>query len=200
MPFAAVAGVLFTVALFFGLWQLVGQPLEIIARPVGPLVDYTPKRVVAPIIIVDVEMLIHEPPRPKLTIPGLGLDTIDESTVRMRPDLVRVGGVSRAGVRQGGGIPMGVDRDAMPIIRVDPVYPPSFEARGIEGWVRVQFNVTETGAVSDAIVVDSKPGDPFDEAALEAVARWRYHPRVVNGEATDRVGLQTLIRFTIENR
>jgi protein TonB len=95
---------------------------------------------------------------------------------------------------------MGVDRDAMPIIRVDPVYPPSFEARGIEGWVRVQFNVTETGAVSDAIVVDSKPGDPFDEAALEAVARWRYHPRVVNGEATDRVGLQTLIRFTIENR
>ena len=51
----------------------------------------------------------------------------------------------------------------------------------------------------DAVVVASEPGTIFDEAALKAIARWRYNPRVENGEAVERVGLQTIIRFELEN-
>ena len=65
--------------------------------------------------------------------------------------------------------------------------------------MRVQFSVTSIGTVRDAVVVDSEPDVVFDQAALKAIARWRYNPRVENGEAVERVGLQTLIRFTIEN-
>jgi protein TonB len=199
IPVAVVAGVLCTLAVFFGLWQLVGQPLEIIARPVGPLIDYTPKRVVKPIIIVDPVVLIHEPPRPRLTIPGVGLDTVDESAVRVRPDLFRTSVPRQIGGARGG-MPMGVDRDVTPLVRVNPAYPPREERLGIEGSVRVQFDVTAVGAVRNAIVVASEPRGVFDEAALEAIARWRYNPRIVSGAAVERVGVETLFRFTIDDQ
>ena len=63
----------------------------------------------------------------------------------------------------------------------------------------MQFSVTAIGTVRDAVVVASEPGTVFDEAALKAIARWRYNPRVENGEAVERVGLQTIIRFELEN-
>ena len=98
-----------------------------------------------------------------------------------------------------GGLPVGTDRDALPLVRVNPDYPPGPLSRGTEGWVRVQFSVTVVGTVRDAVVVASEPRSIFDEAALKAIARWRYNPRVVNGEAVERVGLETIIRFDIEN-
>jgi protein TonB len=65
--------------------------------------------------------------------------------------------------------------------------------------VQVRFTVTAAGTVRDALVVASQPARVFDGAALEAVARWRYNPRVDGGVAVERVGLQALIRFTLEN-
>ncbi len=65
--------------------------------------------------------------------------------------------------------------------------------------MQVRFSVTAAGTVRDAVIVASEPGTIFDEAALKAIARWRYNPRVVNGVAVERVGLQTIIRFELEN-
>jgi protein TonB len=65
--------------------------------------------------------------------------------------------------------------------------------------VQVRFAVTPTGAVRDAAVVASEPGTVFDQAALAAVARWRYNPRVEAGVAVERVGLETLLRFTLDD-
>ena len=62
----------------------------------------------------------------------------------------------------------------------------------------MQFTITETGTVKDAVVVNSDPKDIFDEAALKAIARWRYNPRVEGGVAVQRVGVQTIIRFELE--
>ena len=47
-------------------------------------------------------------------------------------------------------------------------------------------------------VVDSEPGTTFDQNSLKAIAGWRYNPRVENGEAVERVDLQTIIRFELE--
>ncbi len=95
---------------------------------------------------------------------------------------------------------MGVDRDAVPLVRIDPEYPQRELVRGTEGWVQVQFSVTGGGTVRDATVVASEPRGVFDEAALEAIARWRYNPRVEGGVAVERVGLQTVIRFQLQNQ
>ena len=63
----------------------------------------------------------------------------------------------------------------------------------------VRFTVTAIGTVRDAVVVESEPGTVFDDAALKTIARWRYNPRVENGEVIERAGLQTMIRFALEN-
>ena len=90
-----------------------------------------------------------------------------------------------------------VSQDLLPLVRIPPTYPPEALRQGIEGWVRLQFAISVTGSVKDAIVVAADPQNIFDQAALNAIARWRYNPRVENGEAVERAGVQTVIRFEL---
>jgi len=71
----------------------------------------------------------------------------------------------------------------MPLSRQPPQYPYKAARRGIEGWVRVSFRVTETGTVEDVQVLESEPAGVFDQAAVKAVYRWRFKPRTVKGQA-----------------
>jgi len=74
------------------------------------------------------------------------------------------------------------DRDFMAISRLPPRYPYRAQRQGIEGWVRVSFLITEQGEVQDAVVIDADPKDSFDQAALRAVAKWRFKPRIQDGK------------------
>jgi protein TonB len=94
----------------------------------------------------------------------------------------------------------GSDRDVVPLVRIAPDYPPRALQRGIEGWVQVQFTITPTGTVKDAKVVNAEPKQMFDDAALKSIARWRYNPKIENGTAVERVGVQTIIRFQLEGQ
>lgn len=91
----------------------------------------------------------------------------------------------------------GVDTDAAPLVRVNPDYPPRAASAGIEGWVQVRYTISASGAVINAEIVDSSPPRVFDDAALKAIARWRYNPKVENGQAVERRGMQTMLRFTL---
>src|SRR5690606_16630698 len=73
----------------------------------------------------------------------------------------------------------GADREAVPLVRINPTYPARAAANGTEGWVRVQFDITASGAVTNVVAVESEPGTVFDAAAVDAVARWRYNPSIV---------------------
>jgi protein TonB len=64
--------------------------------------------------------------------------------------------------------------------------------------VKVQFTITTTGTVKDPMVVDADPKNIFDDAALKSIARWKYNPKVEDGAAVERVGVQTIIRFQLE--
>lgn len=77
-----------------------------------------------------------------------------------------------------------LDRDIMVVSRQPPQYPFRAARRGIEGWVKVSFLVTETGNVEDVEVLESDPPGVFDQAAVRAVYRWRFKPRTVDGKAT----------------
>lgn len=58
----------------------------------------------------------------------------------------------------------------------EPHYPRSAAARRLSGSVRLAFTVNDAGETEDAQVMDSEPADVFDEAALNAVKRWRFDP------------------------
>ena len=92
----------------------------------------------------------------------------------------------------------GSDRDIIPLVRIVPDYPPRALSRGLEGWVIVQFTITATGTVKDAKVVESS-SSIFEKAALKAILRWRYNPKVEEGVAVERRGVQTKLVFQLEN-
>ena len=86
----------------------------------------------------------------------------------------------------------------LPIVKVNPVYPPRAQSRGQEGWVLLEFTVTETGAVVDPVVIEAQPPGVFDEAAKKAAVRFKYKPRIVDGKGVRVPKVQHLITFKIE--
>ncbi len=74
------------------------------------------------------------------------------------------------------------DRDFMAISRIPPRYPYRAERKKIEGWVKVSFIITELGTVHNAVVVDAQPKGIFDKAALQAIVKWKFKPRITNGK------------------
>jgi len=96
-----------------------------------------------------------------------------------------------------GGVGFGVsDGEYLPIVKVAPVYPSRALSRGLEGYVIVEFTVTRTGTVRDAIVVEST-SSLFERAATEAALKFKYKPRVIDGEAVEVPGVRNKITFEI---
>jgi len=69
---------------------------------------------------------------------------------------------------------------------VVPEYPRTAQRRNITGWVDVSFTVTPEGTVQDVGILDSSPREVFDEAAIEAIERWRFEPPTENGLPVSR--------------
>jgi protein TonB len=90
------------------------------------------------------------------------------------------------------------DGEYLPIVKVQAVYPRRALQRGIEGFVIVEFTVTTTGAVRDPVVVEANPKGIFEQAAMDAALKFKYKPRVVNGEPTEVSGVQNRITFKID--
>jgi protein TonB len=195
VPFSVVAGTLSSVAIFLGLAQLVSASFDVAPSAEARIIEFTRQIVETPLENRRDPKVTREPPilRPgPVRISGSeqsGTDLVDYGGPSISPVIERKGLVLR-----------GIDGDAIPLVRPNPDYPASAISREIEGWVQVQFSVTAAGTVRDAVVVESEPGTTFDEAALEAIARWRYNPRVVDGVAVERVGLETVIRFELDEQ
>ena len=79
----------------------------------------------------------------------------------------------------------------------EPVYPPQALRAGTRGWVELEFTITPSGAVRDIDVVSAEPAGVFERAASEALAAWRFRPRVVNGRPVAQRSTVTL-RFDID--
>ena len=98
-----------------------------------------------------------------------------------------------------GGIGFAVtDGEYLPIVKVAPVYPSRALTRGLEGYVIVEFTVTRAGTVRDVSVVESTSA-LFERAATEAALKFKYKPRVIDGEAVEVPGVRNKISFEIRD-
>jgi periplasmic protein TonB len=91
------------------------------------------------------------------------------------------------------------DGEYLPIVKVAPVYPRRAQQRGITGYVLLEFTVTSTGAVRDPVVIESQPEGIFDNAAIQAALKFKYKPKVVDGEPVEVAGVRNLIKFELED-
>jgi protein TonB len=148
----------------------------------------------------------REAPKPRQAPPGLTVAKTldpDEAVAELLPvmspglelgDATSLGGGGGGGGGGAQGDGTG-DRDVLPLVRIDPEYPPRAQQQGLEGYVIVEFTISPAGTVKDLRVIESQPAHVFDQAVLNAVRRWRYNPKVENGVAVARPGVQTRLSF-----
>lgn len=91
------------------------------------------------------------------------------------------------------------DGEYLPIVKVEPVYPRRAQQRGIEGFVLLEFVVTTSGAVRDPVVIEASPPGIFDQSAIRAALKFKYRPRVANGERMEVSGVRNLIMFRLND-
>ena len=82
--------------------------------------------------------------------------------------------------------------DVIPVVRIDPQWPREALLEGIEGWVEIEFTVQPDGSVTDPRVVDAQPRRVFDRSAVRAILRWKFKPRIVDGQPVSRQATQRI--------
>jgi protein TonB len=131
---------------------------------------------------------------PQTNLSQSSLDMGGEAIAVIAPTVEAKANV-RANVSLGAG---GTDRDTIPLVRIEPDYPMRARQRGIEGWVVVGFTITPAGTIKDAKVVQASPPGVFDEAAVRAVSRWKYNPKIEGGVAVERPGIMVRLDFKLD--
>lgn len=90
------------------------------------------------------------------------------------------------------------DGEYLPIVKVAPTYPRRAAQRGIEGYVVVEFTVTTMGTVENPRVIEADPANIFDSAALRAVGKFKYKPKMADGKPVAVPGVRNIIRFELD--
>lgn len=135
-----------------------------------------------------------EPEAPPPEAPRPQLDPTDAS-INITNTAASISGADLGGI---GGLGLGAaDGEYLPIVKVAPIYPRRALQRGLEGYVIVEFTVTRQGTVKDVIVIEST-SSLFDRAAVDAASKFKYKPRVVNGEPIEVPGVRNQITFKLE--
>jgi len=92
------------------------------------------------------------------------------------------------------------DSDVVPIVRVNPQYPLRASEKGIEGWVAVEFTISKTGTVKNPRVIGNYPNSIFDREALKAIRKWKYNPKIEDGEPVERPGVKVRLTFELDKK
>lgn len=90
-------------------------------------------------------------------------------------------------------------RDLVPLVVIQPDYPFKAMIREIEGYVVVEFTVREDGSVLNPFVIESKPDDIFDEAALRAIQQSRFQPRQAGADALVAANVRMRFAFKLKS-
>lgn len=86
--------------------------------------------------------------------------------------------------------------DMLPLVLVQPDYPRRALLNGVSGHVLVSLSVSAQGLVTDVRVLDATPSGWFESAARAAALKFRYKPRIIDGQA---VAVEdVLYRFAFE--
>ena len=193
---AAVGGVSVAVLLFLGMAVMVVPPDDFSLNREEPvLVDFSSRRQDS---ASETRSRKKPPPPPEapvtpqsntqdqtpapVTAPALSLSPL--STDLSVGDLV-----SSSGLLDGVSV---ADAEVAPLVRPPAVYPARAKMRNIEGSVTARLTIRPDGTVSDVEIIQAEPQGVFEREAMRAMYRYRFSPKMVNGEAVTQTATQTL--------
>lgn len=120
-----------------------------------------------------------------LDLPGFSMDSLNS----LQGDVL---GDTRDVVMTG----EAVDVPPRPTRRGAMSYPVTAKAEGIEGYVILSVLISATGEVEDVKVLESQPGDTFEQVAVRGVRDWKFQPAQYQGKQV-RVWAKQKIRFDL---
>lgn len=90
------------------------------------------------------------------------------------------------------------EREYMPLTEIQPRYPEKALLRNIQGTCVVLYTITKTGSVTDLRVDESRCTSAlFHAPSLRAASKFKYSPRIVDGEEREATSVARLFRFSI---
>ena len=184
-------GTLITLVLFFVMQAVIAtDEARLNEAPDGKLLDFV--RLEEDQDLQTKQRKPKPPPPPDEPPPDMPKPEFESSDISQGGDVGAVDVDVNLNV-EGGGVSS--DGEYLPIVKVNPQYPRRAQTRGIEGYVLLEYIVTKTGAVRDPVVIEAKPPGIFNRAAINAALKYKYKPKVVNGEPIDVAGVKTRITF-----
>jgi len=129
----------------------------------------------------------EQPPPPKIEAPRAKRPQLNDPNSSLGIPTPNFGKVSQDN-------PFGT-MGAVPLVRIAPEYPRRAAQMGLGGWVLLEFDISPIGTTENVRVIDSEPPRTFDRAAIRAVQRFKYRPKVEDGKPLTQTGMQIVITF-----
>ena len=157
--------------------------------------------ILMPEVEMTIQRLVQKPEKPEIDktpppeIPEQDFEQIDGNAAVGQvasPDRIR----TDLDLNIGAGL-QASDGEYLPIIKVAPIYPRRALERGIEGYVVLEYTVTRQGSVRDPVIIEAQPPKVFNKAAIKSALRYKYKPRIEDGESVEVPGVRTRITFRI---
>ena len=135
---------------------------------------------------------VEDPEEPPTEMEMMQLDLdMDTNIENVAPSAKVSVDISSSGMSSG-------DGEYLPIVKVAPIYPRRAQTRGITGYCIVEYTVTKSGSIRDPQPVDCQPSGVFESASVKAALKFKYKPRVVDGEAIEVAGVQNKFTYELE--
>jgi protein TonB len=190
---AALVAVPVAVGLFFVMQSLIDREYE---------QEEVKSRKIADIVVPNKEIEVNvkevkpekveDPEEPPPDMQPLEFDMdMDVDVVNLAPSAKVNVSINSSGMSSG-------DGEYLPIVKVAPIYPRRAQTRGITGYCIVEYVVTKSGSIRDPIPVDCQPQGVFERASLKAAEKFKYKPRVVDGEPIEVAGVQNKFTYELE--
>jgi len=198
-PFRLIIGALLAIPVAGGLFFI----MQYLIATAEPKIDESKNRRLADITMPEREIETNikeqkpdkiedpEEPPPDLDTPELDMD-MDVEVINVAPVAKVDVAISTTGMATS-------DGEYLPIVKVAPIYPRRAQTRGITGYCIVEYTVTASGAIRDPQPVDCQPEGVFESASVKAALKFKYKPRVVDGQAIEVAGVQNKFTYELED-
>ena len=192
----AVAAVPIALGLFYLMQSLIDTQFEqedVKTRKIADIV--VPDKVIETNLKDVLPEKVEDPDEPPPDMEPLDFDMdVDMNAANMAPTVAMNVSINASGLSSG-------DGEYLPIVKVAPIYPRRAQTRGITGFCIVTYTVTTTGAIRDPYVeseTDCSPKGIFERASIKAAAKFKYKPRVVDGQAIEVADVQNKFTYELE--
>ena len=192
----AVAAVPIALGLFYLMQSLIDTQFEqedVKTRKIADIV--VPDKVIETNLKEVLPEKVEDPDEPPPDMEPLDFDMdVDMNSANMAPTVAMNVSINASGLSSG-------DGEYLPIVKVAPIYPRRAQTRGITGYCIVTYTVTTTGAIRDPYVeneTDCSPKGIFERTSIKAALKFKYKPRVVDGQAIEVAGVQNKFTYELE--